>query len=148
MEYVIRIICFLVFSSVIMNILPDNNYKKYIRLFMGTLLIILVMKPFVNLNELQIDYFNKYDYNQIVNEMEEKISRESNTNINGSMEAAIRVRLAKEDISVRKINVTLEEDEITNIGIQTTLGSREKKNEIVKILSDYYQIPAEYIEVK
>lgn len=148
MEYVIRIICFLVFSSVIMNILPDNNYKKYIRLFMGTLLIILVMKPFVNLNELQIDYFNKYDYNQIVNEMEEKISRESNTNMNGSMEAAIRVRLAKEDISVRKINVTLEEDEITNIGIQTTLGSREKKNEIVKILSDYYQIPAEYIEVK
>lgn len=139
---------FLVFSSVIMNILPDNNYKKYIRLFMGTLLIILVMKPFVNLNELQIDYFNKYDYNQIVNEMEEKISRESNTNMNGSMEAAIRVRLAKEDISVRKINVTLEEDEITNIGIQTTLGSREKKNEIVKILSDYYQIPAEYIEVK
>lgn len=148
MEYVIRIICFLVFSSVIMNILPDNNYKKYIRLFMGTLLIILVMKPFVNLNELQIDYFNKYDYNQIVNEMEEKISSESNTNMNGSMEAAIRVRLAKEDISVRKINVTLEEDEITNIGIQTTLGSREKKNEIVKILSDYYQIPAEYIEVK
>lgn len=40
------------FYSIIMNILPDNRYRAYIKDFLGMLLIILLLSPVLNLFQL------------------------------------------------------------------------------------------------
>lgn len=44
-QWIKTISCFLIFMAIVLNILPKNNYRKYIGVFMGVLLIIVVMSP-------------------------------------------------------------------------------------------------------
>ena len=45
LEWVWQITCYLIFITVLMNLLPKKSYEKYIRLFAGMILILLVIKP-------------------------------------------------------------------------------------------------------
>lgn len=45
MEWAWQIICCLIFITVLVNLLPKTGYEKYIRLFSGMVLILLVLKP-------------------------------------------------------------------------------------------------------
>ena len=53
MDYLLDIIkkiaCFYVFASFILNLVNDERYKKYINMFTGLIMIILVMKPVINM---------------------------------------------------------------------------------------------------
>lgn len=40
---------FYVFASFILNLVNDERYKKYINMFTGLIMIILVMKPVINM---------------------------------------------------------------------------------------------------
>lgn len=44
--YIKNIGFFLILMSVVCNVLPDNSYKKYCRLFCGLVLVVLVINPF------------------------------------------------------------------------------------------------------
>lgn len=44
--YIKNIGFFLILMSVVCNVLPDNGYKKYCRLFCGLVLVVLVINPF------------------------------------------------------------------------------------------------------
>lgn len=44
-SWVQNLVGFFLFMAVIDNLLPGKNYRKYIRLFAGTVLILLVLKP-------------------------------------------------------------------------------------------------------
>ncbi len=44
-NYVVKIIIYIVLTSYISVIFPDNSYKKYIRLATGALLVMIVIKP-------------------------------------------------------------------------------------------------------
>ncbi|PNV61217.1 sporulation protein [Clostridium sp. chh4-2] len=44
-SWVKNITCYLIFITVAVNLLPNKNYEKYIRLFAGMVLILLVVKP-------------------------------------------------------------------------------------------------------
>lgn len=44
-SWVNNITCYLIFITVAVNLLPNKNYEKYIRLFAGMVLILLVVKP-------------------------------------------------------------------------------------------------------
>ena len=44
-QWVQNIACYLIFTTVIINILPGKKYEKYLRLFAGMVLILLVLQP-------------------------------------------------------------------------------------------------------
>ncbi len=44
--YIKNIGFFLILMSIVCNVLPDNGYKKYCRLFCGMVLVLLVINPF------------------------------------------------------------------------------------------------------
>lgn len=44
--YIKNIGFFLILMSVVSNVMPDNSYKKYCRLFCGLILVVLVINPF------------------------------------------------------------------------------------------------------
>lgn len=54
-NYVKNICVFMLVITLILNIFPDRQYQKYIKLFAGLLLIILAMNPIVNFGKKRID---------------------------------------------------------------------------------------------
>lgn len=51
-DWVRGIICYLCFVQIIEQILPDGNYRKYVRFFCGLLLLVLVVSPFTDMTGL------------------------------------------------------------------------------------------------
>ncbi len=47
--WVKNVVCFYIFLTVILHLLPRDNYQKYVRLFSGMLLMILVFSPVLSL---------------------------------------------------------------------------------------------------
>ena len=43
---------FFIFMTAVLNCLPDNRYRKYVRFFLGLLLIIILSKPLTKLLNL------------------------------------------------------------------------------------------------
>lgn len=46
LEYIKNIGYFLILMSLVSNVMPDNSYKKYCRMFCGLILVVLVINPF------------------------------------------------------------------------------------------------------
>lgn len=48
-EWIQNIAVFLVVSSAVLHAVPGNDYHKYIRFFIGLILIVMVAEPIINL---------------------------------------------------------------------------------------------------
>ena len=44
-SWIKNLACYFILLTAVMNFLPDNSYKKYIRYYMGLLLILLILSP-------------------------------------------------------------------------------------------------------
>lgn len=47
-EWVKNIVCYLCFAQIVEQLLPQGNYRKYVRFFCGLLLIVIVISPFLD----------------------------------------------------------------------------------------------------
>lgn len=45
--------CYFVILSAVLNLLPDNSYKKYVQYYMGLLLILVLLSPLLKLGGIQ-----------------------------------------------------------------------------------------------
>lgn len=54
-SYIKNICVFTLVTTLILNIFPDRQYKKYIKLFVGILLLALIFNPLVKLRDSKID---------------------------------------------------------------------------------------------
>lgn len=52
-EWVRSLLFYLLLMTMILNLLPDKKYEKYLRLFTGTVFILLVFRPFTDLTGLE-----------------------------------------------------------------------------------------------
>lgn len=46
-------VCYLILMTMILNLLPDKKYEKYLRLFTGTVFLLLVFSPYTDLTGLE-----------------------------------------------------------------------------------------------
>lgn len=63
--WVKNIAYFFIFVTIVMNLVPGKQYKKYIKLFTGIILILIILAPvgqLFNLEETLADYFNMEIY--------------------------------------------------------------------------------------
>lgn len=60
-SYVKNICVFMLVITLILNIFPDKQYKKYIKLIAGLLLIISTISPLINYGKKRIDVTNIID---------------------------------------------------------------------------------------
>ena len=83
-EYIKWIVFFSLFANLILDFMPNINYKKYIKVLIGILLIIVILKPILNfdflLNEINdkvddvsFELNNDLQVDEKINEMETKI---------------------------------------------------------------------------
>ena len=88
--YIKEILFFLILTAVINNLLPNNSYKKYVRLFTGLILIIILISPILpylkmdsaKLGDYTLDIENNNELESIERKLEE-LGREEETNLEG-----------------------------------------------------------------
>lgn len=79
-EWMKNLVGFLLLASVTMQLLPNQKYEQYVRLFIGFLLMILVLKPVLQIRSA--DVFLEQKIQQFVQEqtaLEKKIGMEGLT---------------------------------------------------------------------
>lgn len=52
-EWIRNLVCYLIFMIMILNLLPDRKYEKYLRLFAGMVFLLLVLGPFAQVGGVE-----------------------------------------------------------------------------------------------
>lgn len=76
-EWLKSLVGYLLLVSVTMQMLPNQKYEQYVRLFTGFLMIIIVLQPLLKIRSA--DAYLEYKIQEFVQEqsdLEEKISKE------------------------------------------------------------------------
>lgn len=158
-QWIKNIAFYMILITAVMNVIPNNNYKKYINLFTGIVMIILVISPISKLlgastrldsnfikNIYNQEIINlKVDAYQISDTSSSKLLEEYKNEISNQIEEIVN----KEGYFVVKSKIVMNEDrESDNYGnlegIQVVLSTQEKKNQ--KILVDKIQIGQKQFE--
>ena len=76
-EWIRNITYYLIFMTVVTNLLPDKKYEKYFRLFAGMVLILLVLKPFtggLRLDDKLAYYFESISFQKEASELSSQLT--------------------------------------------------------------------------
>lgn len=158
-QWIKNIAFYMILITAVMNVIPNNNYKKYINLFTGIVMIILVVSPISRIlgasTRLDTNFIKniynqelinlKVDAYQISNSSSSKLLEEYKNEISNQIEEIVN----KEGYFVVESKIVMNEDrESDNYGnlegIQVALSTQEKKNQ--KILVDKIQIGQKQFE--
>lgn len=158
-QWIKNIAFYMILITAVMNVIPNNNYKKYINLFTGIVMIILVISPVSKLlgasTRLDSNFIKniynqeivnlKVDAYQISDTSSSKLLEEYKNEISNQIEEIVN----KEGYFVVKSKIVMNEDrESDNYGnlegIEVVLSTQEKKNQ--KILVDKIQIGQKQFE--
>ncbi|WP_234032420.1 stage III sporulation protein AF [Lentibacillus cibarius] len=78
-EWVTQIILFLLLASVVDLLIPANSMKKYIKLTVGLILILIFLKPVFYLFDMDVQQAVKTSYTEMMDEQTKKNSLENAT---------------------------------------------------------------------
>lgn len=137
------IACFFIISSLVLHIIPNEKYQKYIKMFMGFLMIIFLMQPLgkiFSLDNLFESYLNDNSYNQMSYELEAKlkgVEEERQNIILSEYKEAIREGVTEYldgiDMELRDLSVSIDTDEssesfgqITSMSLKVTGKGKQK----------------------
>ncbi len=136
-RWVGNLVGYLIFTAVLFEILPSRKYEKYLRLFAGCILILLILQPFtesLRLEESLSSLFQSYSFEAEAGELRAQLDGAQQERLarlmDGYEEAAAQeaVRMAREaGFEAADARVWLERDEKSASfarvrGISLTLG--------------------------
>lgn len=59
-EWVQNMVFFLLLAGMLLDVLPGNSYRKYVRFFAGTVVILLLVSPLLRLSGIKQSFDNIY----------------------------------------------------------------------------------------
>ena len=140
-EWMKNLAVFYLFFTAVINFLPDGKYNKYIRHFLGLLLILLLITPILQIFRLK----DLVDRNFMANSMKEELWEKA-----WDLEQ-IRQIMVKMEAYPRMVEVTLDKGEEVEIAkIKVTVKeacSQEKKEAVADELERIYEIPGERLQI-
>ena len=126
---------FYIFFTAVLNLVPDKKYEKYVRFFMGLLLIFMVSTPISiflgkgsELTESFLDNFSEENREKELREFQniQKVYLEKGYEL--ELEQKIRETLEKRGIEVYKVKVNIEgEDAQAEILLKKKISQEEKR---------------------
>jgi stage III sporulation protein AF len=134
-NWIISIVVIVMFLSLVDLVLPKNSLKKYAKLVMGLIVIIIIITPIFNL------FNSKTDINKLINDYTVKYDTKSTQNIKETNE-----QLNNETINVFKDNLKKE----IELSIYDNLKKKYKVNkmEIIEDQKSSQFLEVVYIELK
>lgn len=73
-QWIENVAFYLVVITVLIQLIPNNSYKKYIRFFTGLILVLLLSNPIMKIFNMEEDFHTFYeeaDYEQKLEEIED-----------------------------------------------------------------------------
>ena len=126
---------FYIFFTAVLNMVPDKKYEKYVRFFMGLLLIFMMSTPIFSIlgkgQELTVSFLENFSRENKEKELQEfqnlqKIYLEKGYEM--ELEQKIRESLEKRGIEVYKVKVNIEGEETqANLVLKTEISQEERK---------------------
>lgn len=126
---------FYIFFTAVLNLIPDRQYEKYVRFFMGLLLIFMMSTPMFSIlgkgPELTESFLNNFSEENKEKELREfqnlqKVYLEKGCEL--ELEQKIRETLEKRGIEIYKIKVNIEGAETqVKLTLKTEISQKERK---------------------
>ncbi len=143
-SYITNIAIFLILVAVFEMILPENSYSKYIRVFIGFILMINVIMPFENLKfNVSFDEF-KIDDKEVVSNIDEGFVHFLEKSVKGDIKALVKRKTNQNvvHIDIEFLEVSQTDFYIENINIYIkeieNINKNSYKNQIIKLLKEEY----------
>lgn len=157
-EWMKNLAVFYLFFTAVMNFLPDGKYDRYVRHFLGLLLILLLITPILRFFHLADTMTRNFVENSMQEELQEKAweledSQEEYLfeSYERELEEQIRQLLVDMKAYPRVVEVTLgrgEEVEIMKISVKVRpVCSQEKREEAEQELERVYELPSGRVQI-
>lgn len=144
-EWIRNLVVYMILNTIIMNLLGNSSYKKYVSIASGMLLVLLVVSPIMSLLKLdeQLDYFfetNSFaveasDFKNSLQTMEQRQSEAIFSDYKERIKKKIEDMLSEEAVYVKKFNVAFQTDvESKNFGqiLWMSLELSQQKEDTLK----------------
>lgn len=139
------LVLYLILSGIVLNFSPNSNYKRYIRFFLGLLILILLAEPIQF-----IFHMSSGDLERFVAQMEAELQQNRANASHDTMynyyemglSESIRQTVCEQGIHVAKVEVlTDNQNEIVKCTIRVTEPDDSFQEETIKkIVSDVYNL--------
>ncbi|MDO4453328.1 MAG: stage III sporulation protein AF [Eubacteriales bacterium] len=168
MQWIKNIICSVCILGALLHVIPDSTYRKYANFYAGLLILLMVLKPLTSIFSLDEPFDRLVQVQELKRELAElnmtwtgmeelgtqKVEEAWKKELEHQIEEAARLC----DLSVEKMKINLKEDEEgiiadLSVSIQTKLlypskeNGEEKKEEMVKMLEEIYELDRNKIQI-
>lgn len=119
-----NIVIYMIINTVIMNLLGNKSYKKYVSIVSGMILVLIVISPLVKLLKLQdnLDYFLRYnefaldtsDFKSNLKQVEEKQSKAVFSEYEDKIKTQVKKQLQKDNLYMKSCEITFDTDTKSN----------------------------------
>lgn len=163
-SWIRNLVCGLCLFQIFMQLLPEGNFRKYVRFFCGLLLLLLVFGPLMEAAHMA-ERFEKAWRLESLREQAREIRREAEGMEelrSGKIREACRGELERQiEETARALGVSLERAEVdfsdaegcelqvagVSLQVEEAEEQGQKLSAIKKELLEVYQIPAEHITI-
>ncbi len=142
-SWIRNIVIYLLINTIIMNLLGNKSYKKYVSIVSGMILVLIVMSPLIKLMKLEenLDYFlqaNDFavetsDFKSDLNRMEEAQVGAIFAEYKEKILKQVKEILLKEKVYIKNFDITFDYDnESTTFGeiLRMDITAKLKKDEV------------------
>ncbi|NLP34224.1 MAG: stage III sporulation protein AF [Clostridiales bacterium] len=145
-EWIRNIVVYMILNTIIMNLLANSSYKKYIKIISGMILVLIVIAPLMNIMELNdtIDFYlasNNLAVETSEFEFRLKLIEEAQINeffgeYKVKLEESAKDILAEEGLYLKNFDIVFDQKEQSNtfgqiIGMEIDLSMEEHLDEQV-----------------
>jgi stage III sporulation protein AF len=152
-----NIVIYMIINTIIMNLLGNKSYKKYISIISGMILVLIVISPLAKLLNLDdnLNYFLQYndfaidtsDFKNDINQMEEKQKDKIFQKYSNKIKSQVKQQLLTDNVYMKSCKITFDKDEKSNtygeiVGMNIT-ASLQKTQETgnSKLVIENIEIP-------
>ena len=107
-DWIKNIAYYMILVSAFLHVVPDENYKKYIRLFTGMILILLLSSPVLQLFGVRMDeisFVNMDEYQDKLEEIQETTKYLYDINVSSYVTDENVDHTGINEIEIRKIEI-------------------------------------------
>ncbi|MDF2539855.1 MAG: putative rane protein [Herbinix sp.] len=149
-SWVRNVVIYMILNTIIMNLLGNNSYKKYVSIVSGMILVLIVISPLISIMKLdeRLDFFilsNEFaiessDFQNSLYQMEEEQRDAVFSEYKAKLESKVEKLLAEEGVYLISFELTFNQD-VGNLsfgeilGMDITAGMNEVENNPKHILS-------------
>lgn len=115
-----NIVVFMMINTIIMNLLGNKSYKKYVSIASGMILVLIVVSPLVKILKLQenLDYFleshnftlDVSDFKNELNQMETDQKDKLLTDYKGQIKSQVKELLMRDKVYLKSFDVQIDMD--------------------------------------